>query len=229
VFSGIVKSKGRVLDQTARGGDRQLRIGAAGDVLERLEIGGSIAVNGVCLTVVARAPDSFTADVSQETLSVTTLGALGAGGEVNLELPLCVGDPVDGHWVTGHVDGIGRVTAVEPAARSLKVTVELPSELCRYVAPKGAIAVDGVSLTVNEVHGERFDVNIIPHTLKLTVISGYRPGTPVNIEVDIIARYLERLFQGDQTFRKFDMPETPSETRGGRSKAQRGSRRPVAP
>jgi riboflavin synthase len=192
VFSGIVKSKGRVLDQAARGGDRQVRIGAAENVLERLEIGGSIAVNGVCLTVVARAPDSFTADVSQETLSVTTLGTHGPGSEVNLELPLRVGDPVDGHWVTGHVDGVGRVTAVEPAARSLKVTIELPRELRRYAAPKGAIAVDGVSLTVNEVYGERFDVNIIPHTRELTVISGYRPGTPVNIEVDIIARYLER-------------------------------------
>jgi riboflavin synthase len=192
VFSGIVKSKGRVLDQAAHGGDRQLRIGAAENVLERLEIGGSIAVNGVCLTAVARAPDSCTVDVSQETLSVTTLGALGAGSEVNLELPLCVGDPLDGHWVTGHVDGVGHVRAVEPAARSLKVTIELPRELCRYVAPKGAIAVDGVSLTVNEVRGERFDVNVIPHTREVTVISGYRPGTPVNIEVDIIARYLER-------------------------------------
>jgi riboflavin synthase len=126
-------------------------------------------------------------------LTVTTLGSLRAGSAVNLEPALRVGDPLDGHWVTGHVDGIGRVVALEPAARSLRIEIELPPPLSRYVARKGSIAVDGVSLTVNGIDGERFDVNVIPHTRAVTIISQYARGTPVNIEVDLVARYLERL------------------------------------
>jgi riboflavin synthase len=195
VFSGIVKGKGRVRAQAERNGDRQIVIDADPALVEPLEVGASVAVNGVCLTAVARTAESFTADVSRATLGVTTLGLLEIGSEVNLEPALKVGDPLDGHLVTGHVDGIGRVVALTPEARSLRVVIELPKDLVRFVAHKGAIAVDGVSLTVNGVDAQRFDVNVIPHTQANTVISGYVRGTPVNIEVDLIARYLERLAQ----------------------------------
>ena len=176
-------------------GDRQIVIGAEPALIEHLQVGASVAINGVCLTAVACTPDSFTADVSRATLDVTTLGKLRVGSEVNLEPALKVGEPLDGHWVTGHVDGVGRVVAVTPEARSLRVVIELPVELARFVAQKGAIAVDGVSLTVNGVDANRFEVNVIPHTQAVTVISGYAHGTPVNIEVDLIARYLERLVE----------------------------------
>jgi riboflavin synthase len=195
VFSGIVKIKGRVLALAEQKGDRQIVIGAEPALLEHLEIGASVAVNGVCLTAVARTAQSFTADVSRATLDVTTLGLLRIDDDVNLEPALKLGDPLDGHLVTGHVDGIGHVLSLAPEARSLRVVIELPKDLVRFVANKGAIAVDGVSLTVNGVDAERFEVNVIPHTQATTVISEYVRGTPVNIEVDLIARYLERLAQ----------------------------------
>ena len=195
MFSGIVKGKGRVRAQSEGDLDRQIVIGADSTLIERVEAGASVAVNGVCLTAVARTPDSFTVDVSRATLGVTTLGTLRVGSEVNLEPALRVGDPLDGHLVTGHVDGIGRVVSLAPDARSLCVVIELPKDLVRFVAHKGAVAVDGVSLTVNGVDSERFEVNVIPHTQANTVISGYVHGTPVNIEIDVIARYLERLAQ----------------------------------
>jgi riboflavin synthase len=195
VFSGIVKIKGRVLALAEQKGDRQIVIGAEPALLEHLEIGASVAVNGVCLTAVARTAQSFTADVSRATLDVTTLGLLRIDDDVNLEPALKLGDPLDGHLVTGHVDGIGHVLSLAPEARSLRVVIELPKDLARFVANKGAIAVDGVSLTVNGVDAERFEVNVIPHTQATTVISEYVRGTPVNIEVDLIARYLERLVQ----------------------------------
>jgi riboflavin synthase len=195
VFSGIVKIKGRVLALAEQKGDRQIVIGAEPALLEHLEIGASVAVNGVCLTAVARTAQSFTADVSRATLDVTTLGLLRIDDDVNLEPALKLGDPLDGHLVTGHVDGIGHVLSLAPEARSLRVVIELPKDLARFVANKGAIAVDGVSLTVNGIDAERFEVNVIPHTQATTVISEYVRGTPVNIEVDLIARYLERLVQ----------------------------------
>ena len=195
MFSGIVRTKGRIRAQSERNGDRQIVISAVPALLERLEVGASVAVNGVCLTAVARQPKSFTADVSRATLDVTTLGLLGIDSEVNLEPALKLGDPLDGHLVTGHVDGIGRVVSLASEARSLRIVIELPKNLARFVARKGAIAVDGVSLTVNGIEAERFEVNVIPHTQATTVISGYVSGTPVNIEVDLIARYLERLAQ----------------------------------
>ena len=207
MFAGIVKGKGRVLAQAERGGDRQLRIGADPGLLEGLAVGGSIAVSGVCLTAVACAADHFTADVSQETLKLTTLGHLRPYAEVNLEPALRVGDPIDGHWVAGHVDGVGRVVAVGPAARSLALTIELPRNLRRYVPRKGSIAVDGVSLTVNAVDGDRFEVNVIPLTREVTIIAGYARGTPVNIEVDLVARYLERLGQPTASSVSLDMLE----------------------
>jgi riboflavin synthase len=138
--------------------------------------------------------EHFTADVSAETLRVTTLGQLRPGSRVNLEAPLALGEGIDGHLVTGHVDGVGKVVDVRPAARSHVIAIDVPSELARYIARKGSVAVDGVSLTVNSVHESRFTVNVIPHTQAVTIIGDYRPGTEVNIEVDLVARYLERLF-----------------------------------
>lgn len=198
MFSGIVRGVGRLSRSVDVAADRQLTIDYAGVALGRLEPGASVAVNGVCLTATACHPDSFDADVSAATLAVTALGGLAAGSPVNLEPSLCLGDAMDGHWVTGHVDGVGRVVANRQAGRSTVLSVELPEELRRYVARKGSIAVDGVSLTVNAVAGARFEVNIIPHTFAQTLISTYRPGTAVNIEVDIIARYIERLVEGER-------------------------------
>jgi riboflavin synthase len=147
----------------------------------------------VCLTALDPAADAFAADVSSETLARTTLAALGAGDTVNLEGSLRVGQTIDGHLVYGHVDGIGEVCELRDEARSIALTIAVPAALGRYLAVKGSVAVDGVSLTINAVAANRFTVNIIPHTRESTVISGYRNGTPVNIEVDIIARYVDRL------------------------------------
>jgi len=196
MFSGIVRTVGRLLDSVEQGGDRRVAIGFPAGSIGHPELGASIAVNGVCLTVVAASGDRFEADVSRETLARTTLGALAAGAPLNLEPALRVGDPLDGHLVSGHVDGVGRVVAIEPAARSLAVAIELPRELSRYVATKGSIAVDGVSLTVNAVEGDVFDVNIVPHTRDATIIGRYGVGTTVNIEVDMLARYVARMLAG---------------------------------
>ena len=198
MFGGIVKGVGRILEQTEAAADRRLTIGLQGTPLSRLELGGSVAVNGVCLTVTNRGQDRITVDVSAETLSVTTFGRLAVGARVNLEAPIRFCDPLDGHLVTGHVDGIGQVVELSPAGRSMLLSIELPAGLSRYVARKGSVAIDGVSLTVNAVRERRFDVNIIPHTREVTIIDEYRPGTAVNIEVDIIARYLERLGAPDE-------------------------------
>ena len=193
MFAGIVKAVGEILDQQDRGGDRSLTIGYPGAALGDLAIGASVAVNGVCLTVTALDAGRFTADVSAATLAVTTFGRLAPGARVNLEPSLKIGDSLDGHFVTGHVDGVAEIVAVAPVGRSTVLSVELPSPLARYVARKGSIALDGVSLTVNAVAERRFDVNIIPHTAAATVIGEYAVGSAVNIEVDVIARYLERL------------------------------------
>src|SRR5690606_37391216 len=154
---GIVKEVGRIVEQHDAGGDRRVTIGHSG-AIGRPAIGASIAVNGVCLTATTSSEGRFTVDVSSETLAVTTLGGCAAGTRVNLEPALALGDPLDGHLVSGHVDGVGRVVAVGRAARSVTLAIELPAELSRYVARKGSVAVDGVSLTVNAVSGNRFDV-----------------------------------------------------------------------
>jgi riboflavin synthase len=193
VFSGIVKGVGRVLEQADAGGDRRLVIGWAGVAMEQPAVGASVAVNGVCLTATSSLPDRFAVDVSSETLAVTTIASFEVGRSVNLEPSLRLGDPLDGHLVAGHVDGVGEVVELRRSARSVALTFELPVELSRYVARKGSIAVDGVSLTVNAVEGARFEVNVVPHTLHMTIIPGYRPGTAVNIEIDVLARYVERL------------------------------------
>jgi riboflavin synthase len=199
VFSGLVKGIGQVSARTSRGADARFVIELGSAAINPLAVGGSVAVNGVCLTAIAATPGSFTADVSAATLAVTTLGSLGVGAKVNLEPPLKAGDPLDGHIVTGHVDGVGEVVAVEPAGGSKRLVVAVPAPLARYIAQKGSVAVDGVSLTVNAVAGAEFEVNVIPHTQSVTVIGGYARGTAVNIEVDMLARYLERLVQADSS------------------------------
>jgi len=188
---------GRVAETAELGADRRWVIDAGDVPLGPLAIGGSVAVNGCCLTATTLAGSRFTVDLSTQTLAVTTLGRLGAGARVNLEAPLKLGEPLDGHLVQGHVDGVGEVVKLEAAGRSTVLGIELPEPLARYVAQKGSIAIDGVSLTVNAVRGNLFEVNVIPHTQTVTVIGGYRLGDAVNIEVDMIARYLERLGRRD--------------------------------
>lgn len=199
MFTGIIRGVGRIAAFSDVGGDRRLRIDHQGVDLPPLDLGDSVAVNGVCLTVVELVDAGFSADVSLETLSVTTLGRLEQGASVNLEPALRMGDALDGHLLTGHVDGIGSVTDIVPAARSSVIEIEVPTALAVYIARKGAIAVDGISLTVNVIDGTIFTVNIVPHTAEMTIISGYKPGTAVNIEVDIIARYVERLAGGGES------------------------------
>jgi riboflavin synthase len=193
MFTGIVQAVGEVRSVTPRGADAEFSI-AAGDLdLSSVSVGDSISVSGCCLTVTRLEGDSFAADASIETLNVTTLGSWRPGRKVNLEKALVAGQPLGGHYVTGHVDGIATVVAVEEDARSLRVEFEAPPSLARYIARKGSVCIDGVSLTVNDVNGPRFGVNLIPHTLSVTTLGECQPGTQVNLEIDIIARYLERL------------------------------------
>jgi riboflavin synthase len=193
VFTGIIIATGRVVAITDRGGDLELGIDAAALDASRMALGDSVSVQGACLTVTRREGTRFFADVSRETMAKTTLGALRAESPVNLEPSLRAGDALGGHWVSGHVDAVGTLRALVQDARSWRLEFELPASLMRFVAPKGSICVDGVSLTVNKVEGRRFDVNIIPHTLAVTTLGGLKTGDGVNIEIDVVARYLERL------------------------------------
>jgi riboflavin synthase len=195
MFTGIVQAIGEVRSIAPHAADVELLIGARGLDLQSVAIGDSICVSGCCLTVTRLGDDAFAVDASLETLNVTTLGEWRAGQPVNLEKALCAGQPLGGHYVTGHIDGVGRVVRSVEDGRSLRVEFEVPRPLAHYVARKGSICVDGVSLTVNEVEGTCFGVNLIPHTLQVTTLGACRPGTRVNLEVDIIARYLERLAQ----------------------------------
>jgi riboflavin synthase len=195
MFTGIIQGVGTVRGIEPRGGDVTILIDAGDVPLDEIQIGGSIAVNGVCLTATRLEPGMFAADVSRETLSLTTLGQWAPGTRVNLEKALQAGQALGGHYVTGHVDGVGSVVSRHDDARSVRVEFEVPPELGRYIARKGSVCVDGVSLTVNGAEGARFDVNLVPHTLAVTVLGDYRPGTRVNLEVDIIARYVERMMQ----------------------------------
>lgn len=198
MFTGIVQGVGRVADVEAIGGDLRLRIDAGPVSLAGVGIGDSIAVNGACLTAVELGGGGFAADVSRETLSLTTLGELAAGSPVNLENALRAGQALGGHYVSGHVDGVGQVLSRRDDARSVRIEFEVPPGLGRYVARKGSICIDGVSLTVNSASGTRFDVNLVPHTLEVTTLGRLAAGTRVNLEVDIIARYLERLLAEDR-------------------------------
>jgi len=198
MFTGIVQAVGRVARLEPRGGDVRLHVDTAGLDLADVQLGDSIAVSGVCLTAVTLEPHGFGADVSNETLSLTTLGQLKAGDPVNLEKALRLADRLGGHLVSGHVDGLGKVISVTPDGRSQRWTFEVPANLARYIAAKGSICIDGTSLTVNEVAGARFGVNLIPHTVAHTTFHAKRAGDAVNLEVDVIARYVERLVgEGD--------------------------------
>jgi riboflavin synthase len=193
MFTGIVQAVGSVVALSPKGGDVELLIDAAGLGLAGVAPGDSIAVAGACLTVTRLDGRRFAADVSNETLARTTLGRLAPGSPVNLEKALRAGDALGGHYVTGHVDGLATVVAAHDDARSLRLTFEVPEALARYVAVKGSVTLEGVSLTVNEVEGRRFGVNLIPHTREVTTLGRLRPGATVNFEIDVIARYVERL------------------------------------
>jgi len=197
MFTGIIQAVGSIASLQQRGGDLRLGIETGKLPLEDVALGDSIAVSGVCLTVVELAGSRFFADVSGETLRRTSLGDLGVGDAVNLEKALTLATRLGGHLVSGHVDGIGNVVSRRQDSRSVQFTIQAPDELARYIAVKGSICVDGVSLTVNAVSGASFELNIVPHTLEETTLAGYRVGRQVNLEVDLIARYLERLLLGD--------------------------------
>ncbi len=199
MFTGIIKAKGTIGAMEKRGGDVRLCVRSDGLPWSDYELGESIAVNGVCLTAVALHEDGFDTDVSVETLDVTGLSALSVGSEVNLEPALSLGERLGGHLVSGHVDCTGKVVSRSADARSIRLGIEIPAEYARYVAKKGSVCVDGVSLTVNEVSGNTFELNIIPHTAEVTIIDSYATGTVVNVEVDLLARYLERLLAGDSS------------------------------
>lgn len=199
MFTGIIEAIGSIVTKEPRGGDVRLHIATGKLDLSEVKLGDSIAVSGVCLTVVALPGDGFWADVSAETLSRTVLGELVSGAAVNLERALTPTTRLGGHLVSGHVDGIGTVIERNPEARSVRFAIEAPAHLARYIAEKGSLCVDGVSLTVNRVDGARFDLNIVPHTLQETTFADYQAGHRVNLEVDIIARYLERLL-GESVF-----------------------------
>lgn len=198
MFTGIIQSVGEIVAREARGGDARLSVATGKLAMHGVALGDSIAVNGVCLTAVDLAEGRFAADVSRETLSLTTLGDLRPGSPVNLEKALTLATPLGGHLVSGHVDGVGEVLERREDARSWRLRIQAPAPLARYIAQKGSICVDGVSLTVNTVHGAQFDLNIVPHTLEETIIRNYQPGTRVNLEVDLVARYLERLVLGER-------------------------------
>src|SRR5688572_12147360 len=202
MFTGIVQEIGGIRSIEFRAGDQgagdgardcRLEISFAQIPRERLNLGDSVSVDGVCLTVAELRASSFIADVSVETLQVTTLGDKRAGARVNLEPALRAGDSLGGHWVSGHVDGIARVVATGNDARSVRVEFAAPAALARYIARKGSVTLDGVSLTVNEVDGVKFAVNLIPHTLEVTTLGKLAAGSRANLEIDLLARYVERL------------------------------------
>lgn len=191
MFTGIVTDIGRVREVRETDRDRRYEIETAWDTAG-IDLGASISHAGCCLTVVEKGPDWFAVEVSNETLSRTTLGAWKAGDGVNLERAAKLGDEMGGHVVSGHVDGLGRVVSITPEGGSHRIEVEAPSPLHRYIAAKGSITVDGVSLTVNAVDGQVFSLNIIPHTWEATTLGRLNPGDPVNLEIDMLARYLAR-------------------------------------
>ena len=193
MFTGIVQDVGRVARCEQRGGDLRLVIECQRIDLSAVRVGDSVCVQGCCLTAVELSGKTFAADVSRETLSLTTLGELAPDSPVNLEPALRAGEPLGGHLVSGHIDGVVQLTAQSSDARSRRLTIEAPAALARYLAPKGSVAVDGVSLTINSVEGASFGVNIIPHTQRATTLGQLAVGARVNLEVDPIARYIHRL------------------------------------
>ncbi|MRI32809.1 riboflavin synthase [Endozoicomonas sp. OPT23] len=193
MFTGIIEAVGKLAKVEAREGDLRLTVDSGTLDLSDVQLGDSIATNGVCLTVVELTGKGYVADVSLETLDYATLGSLPVGAPLNLEKALTPTTRLGGHLVSGHVDGKGTVVSLEPSGRSTVYWLEAPKSLARYIAHKGSITIDGVSLTVNKVEGCRFALNIVPHTQQETIIENYSAGTVVNLEVDVLARYLERL------------------------------------
>lgn len=197
MFTGIIQAIGSIAALQPAGGDMRLRIHTGQLSLADVALGDSIATNGVCLTVTGLPGDGYWADVSRETLDYTTLGQLKPGSRVNLEKALTPASRLGGHIVSGHVDGVGEVVSLVGDGRSIRCVLRAPAALAKYIAHKGSICVDGTSLTVNAVDGAEFDLNIIPQTMAETVFGDYAPGSKVNLEVDVIARYLERLVMGE--------------------------------
>ncbi|MFM8333205.1 MAG: riboflavin synthase [Candidatus Methylumidiphilus sp.] len=198
MFTGIIQAIGSIAKLEPKGGDCRLTIATGKLPLADVNLGDSIAVSGVCLTAVELGHGQFSADVSRETLSRTILGELKPGAHVNLELALTPTTRLGGHIVSGHVDGVGEVAQRSADARSVRFAIDAPANLAKYIAEKGSICVDGVSLTVNSVDGRRFELNIVPHTLAETTMEAYQPGRKVNLEVDLLARYMERLLLGEK-------------------------------
>ena len=208
MFTGLIEAVGRVRELKKQGDNTRLHIDTGTLGLDDVKLGDSIAVSGVCLTVVAMTADSFAADVSPETLSRTTLGTFAPGSAVNLEKALLPTTRLGGHLVSGHVDGVGTVQKREQDGASAGYWIEAPKDLAKYIAEKGSICIDGISLTVNGVNGAVFELTIIPHTAANTTFSEFQPGRRVNIEVDVLARYLERLQLGDRAAERRPEPIT---------------------
>ena len=198
MFTGIIKAVGSIVAMESKGSDVSVRVRSGKLDLRDVKLGDSIATNGVCLTVVQLPGDGYIADVSGETIARTGFADYQAGQRVNLEKALMPTSRLGGHLVSGHVDGVGKIVAVKPLGRAIEYWVEAPRELARYIAEKGSITVDGISLTVNSVEGARFRLTIVPHTSGETTVGEWKVGSRVNLEVDVIARYLERLVLGDK-------------------------------
>jgi len=198
MFTGIIESIGSIEKIEKKSGDSKLTINVGKLDMSDVSLGDSIACNGVCLTAIEFDQNSYTADVSGETLRLTTLGEIQVGDPINLEKALTPTTRLGGHLVSGHVDGIGEVLSIKKDSRSIQYKIKAPAELAHYIAKKGSICVDGVSLTVNEIQDDIFELNLVPHTLSETTASEYRIGSQVNLEVDLLARYLERLLTGQK-------------------------------
>lgn len=212
MFTGIVRDVGTVRAIEPRGGDVRLWIDVVALPMAGVVDGDSICVSGCCLTALEISARGFAADVSRETLSLTVLGELVPGARVNLEPSLKAGDSLGGHLVSGHVDGVGELVALAGDARSVRMRFSCPAGLSRYVARKGSIAIDGVSLTVNEVEGDEFGVNLIPHTQDVTTLGAFQPGRRVNLEIDQVARYVERLLSTQAAYPSTPMAAEPART-----------------
>lgn len=207
MFTGIIENLGTLQERHDHGSDQTLVIAAPTLDFSTVRLGDSIAVNGVCLTVRQLGPQNFSADVSKESLERTTLGELAPGQPVNLELALTLSKPLGGHLVSGHVDGVGQLLSRRDEGRSERLEFRMPKEIAHYVAVKGSIAIDGISLTVNGVADDRFQVNIIPHTSEHSTLGSYKEGQRVNLEVDLIARYVERLLRRDSDHKPLSLED----------------------
>lgn len=214
MFTGIIQATGEITELESQGVDARMHIAAGKLDLAHAQIGDSIAVNGVCLTATAFTDSGFWVDVSGETLARTTFGEIAVGHKVNLEQSLTPTTRLGGHLVSGHIDGVGAVVSCWDQGRSLRFVVQAPPILAKYIAEKGSICVDGVSLTVNKVNGAYFDLNIVPHTLQETTLGTWVAGSRVNLEVDILARYLERLLLGERAAQHTAPPQGGGITQG---------------